>query len=219
MSVRREPLPLAIVISGRGSNMLAIAHACRAGEIEARVTQVIADRATAGGLTSAAELGLPTAVVASTPGDRSGFESALSQEIDGSGAQLIALAGFMKILSAEFVARYTGRLLNIHPSLLPHYKGLHTHRRALDEGAAQHGASVHFVTAELDGGPVILQSSLRVVAGETEQTLSARVQRLEHRIYPQVIGWMASGRLAWRGAPWLDGVPLTGPVVQQESAE
>lgn len=220
MSERREPLPLAIVISGRGSNMLAIAHACRAGQVDARVVRVIADRDTAAGLVAAGQLGLPTAVLTAAPGDRSGFESALAQDLDASGAELIVLAGFMKILSASFVARYTGRLLNIHPSLLPHYKGLHTHRRALEEGATDHGASVHFVTAELDGGPVILQSSLRVVPGETEQALSARVQRLEHRIYPQVVGWIASGRLVWRdGAPWLDGAPLTRPVLQQESAE
>jgi phosphoribosylglycinamide formyltransferase-1 len=217
----REPLPLAIVISGRGSNMLAIAHACRTGAIPARIARVIADRATADGLTAAAHLGLPTALITSAPGaDRSRFEAALSQEIDASGAEVIALAGFMKILSAPFVARYTGRLLNIHPSLLPLFKGLHTHRRALSENAGQHGASVHFVTAELDGGPVILQASLQVAHDETEQSLAARVQRLEHRIYPQVIGWMATGRLAWRdGAPWLDGAPLARPVQQQESAE
>ena len=219
MSARREPLPLAIVISGRGSNMLAIARACGTGNINARVTRVIADRAAAAGLASAGEMGLSTAVVPSTPGGRPGFEAALAREIDASGAELVALAGFMKILSPDFVARYTGRLLNIHPSLLPDYKGLHTHRRVLEEGAVRHGASVHFVTAELDGGPVVLQAALQVVAGETEQTLSARVQRLEHRIYPQVIGWMASGRLAWRGAPWLDGAPLTRPVLQQESAD
>jgi phosphoribosylglycinamide formyltransferase-1 len=219
MSARREPLPLAILISGRGSNMLAIAHACGTGNINARITRVIADRAEAAGLASASELGLPTALVPSTPGDRPRFEAALAQEIDASGADLVALAGFMKILSPDFVARYTGRLLNIHPSLLPDYKGLHTHRRVLEAGAVRHGASVHFVTAELDGGPVVLQSALQIVAGETEQTLSARIQRLEHRIYPQVIGWMASGRLAWRGAPWLDGAPLIRPVLQQESAE
>lgn len=219
MSARREPLPLVILISGRGSNMLAIARACSTGNINACVARVVADRAAAPGLASAGELGLPTAVVPFTPGERPRFEAALAKEIDDSGAQLVALAGFMRVLSPDFVARYTGRLLNIHPSLLPDYKGLHTHRRVLEEGAVHHGASVHFVTAELDGGPVVLQSSLRVAAGETEQTLSARVQRLEHRIYPQVIGWMASGRLVWRGEPWLDGAPLARPVLQQESAE
>jgi phosphoribosylglycinamide formyltransferase-1 len=128
---------------------------------------------------------------------------------------VIALAGFMRILSGPLVASYLGRMLNIHPSLLPRYRGLHTHRRALEAGDAEHGASVHFVTAELDAGPVVLQSKVPVVPGDTEATLSARVQATEHIIYPRVLGWFAERRLAWRdGAAWLDGRRLDAPIVE-----
>ncbi|MGB6485662.1 MAG: formyltransferase family protein, partial [Steroidobacteraceae bacterium] len=128
---------------------------------------------------------------------------------------LIVLAGFMHILSQEFVEARAGRILHIHPSLLPKYRGLHTHRRVLEAGDRVHGASVHFVTAELDGGPLVLQSRVAVRAGDTEDTLSARVQATEHIIYPRVIGWLADGRLAWRDdQPWLDGKPLATPVLE-----
>ena len=127
----------------------------------------------------------------------------------------VILAGFMRVLSAGFVARYEGRMLNIHPSLLPKYTGLHTHRRVLEAGDTVHGASVHFVTAELDGGPLILQSRVPVKTGDTESTLSARVQATEHIIYPRVIGWLADGRLSWGGGrPQLDGSVLHHPVVE-----
>jgi phosphoribosylglycinamide formyltransferase-1 len=126
----------------------------------------------------------------------------------------------MRILSAQFVERYTGRMLNIHPSLLPKYRGLHTHRRVLENGDAAHGASVHFVTAELDGGPLILQSKVAVRPGDTEASLSARVQATEYIIYPQVLGWLADGRLTWgHDRALLDGKPLDNPVVEDMSVD
>jgi phosphoribosylglycinamide formyltransferase 1 len=209
------PLELAVLISGRGSNMLAITRACQEGRIPARVSVVISDRAEAPGLKSAAQLGVPTAVV---PGGGAAglFEARLAEELVSHGAGAIALAGFMRILSGQFVGHYLGRLFNIHPSLLPAYRGLHTHRRVLAAREATHGASVHFVTAELDGGPVILQSRLAVAAGEEEAALTARVQASEYIIYPRVLGWFAQGRLAWRdGAAWLDGQRLNTPLVEE----
>jgi phosphoribosylglycinamide formyltransferase 1 len=216
----RPPLGLAILISGRGTNMLAIARACQAQEISARVTVVISDRAGAAGLASARELGLKTAIVARVPGaDPAQFEQRLAAAIDAQQPDLIALAGFMRILSAPFVERYLGRMLNIHPSILPAYRGLHTHQRVLAAGDDWHGASVHFVTPELDGGPVILQSRVPVQSGDTESTLSARVQASEYIIYPRVLGWFAQGRLTWQdGAAWLDGKPLLNPLVEDFGA-
>jgi phosphoribosylglycinamide formyltransferase-1 len=212
----RPALRLVVVISGRGSNMAAIARECLAHRLAARVDLVVADRPSAGGIAVARELGIPTAVVpfADHP-DRPSFERALGDAIDGARPDLVVLAGFMRILTPGFVGRYAGRMLNIHPSLLPRHRGLHTHRRALEAGDSRHGASVHFVTADLDGGPVVLQSRLEVRPGETEDALSARVQATEHSIYPRVIGWIASGRLAWRDdRAWLDGRPLESPVVE-----
>lgn len=209
-------LRLAIVISGRGSNMLAIARACAAGAIAARVVLVLADRPEAGGIDSARDLGLTVAVVAAGDyAERPQFERALHAAIDASGAQLVVLAGFMRILSPQFVADYAGRMLNIHPSLLPLYPGLHTHERALAAGDRLHGCSVHLVTGVLDGGPVLLQARVPVWPGDTPASLSARVQQQEHIIYPEVIGWIAGGRLNLRGAvPQLDGRPLNGPVIR-----
>ena len=209
-------LPLAVLISGRGSNMAAIAKACAEGRIDASIRTVVSDQPDAGGLALARDLGLQTRTVPfrAFP-ERRDFEHALAEAIDASGAQVVVLAGFMRVLSPEFVDRYLGRMLNIHPSLLPKYRGLHTHRRALEAGDHEHGSSVHFVTAELDGGPVVLQSKVRIRAGDTESTLSARVQATEYIIYPRVIGWLASGRLAWRdGVPWFDGRPLESPLVE-----
>ena len=208
------PLKLAVLISGRGSNMLAIARACSTGALAARIAVVISDRADAAGLARAAELGVATETLA-LPRAGGAFEAALARTLATYQPQVIALAGFMRILSADFVAAYLGRMLNIHPALLPAYRGLHAHARVLAAGERVHGASVHFVTAELDGGPVVLQSQVAVAAGDTEATLSARVQATEHIIYPRVLGWLAEGRLAWReGAAWLDGVRLDTPVVE-----
>jgi phosphoribosylglycinamide formyltransferase 1 len=213
-------LALAIVISGRGSNMVAIARACASGQLRARVAGVIADRQDAGGIALARELRLPVAVVAAREfPDREAFEGALRTAIEASGAQLVILAGFMRILSPRFTQVFAGRMLNIHPSLLPRFPGLHTHERALQEGAAEHGATVHFVTADLDAGPLVLQARVAVRPGDTPAALAARVQRCEHIIYPRVIGWIADGRLKVRdGTAHLDGTPLTRPLLVDESA-
>jgi phosphoribosylglycinamide formyltransferase 1 len=211
-----DPLRLAILISGRGSNMVAIARACAEGRINARVALVLSERPGVAGLDAARGLGIEARVVA-WPGaaERLRFERDLDAALAAAQPDLIVLAGFMRILSQQFVAARAGGILNIHPSLLPNYRGLHTHRRVLEAGDRVHGASVHFVTAELDGGPLILQSRVAVRAGDTEDTLSARVQATEHIIYPRAIGWLSDGRLAWRDdQPWLDGKPLAAPVVE-----
>ena len=196
--------------------MEAVARACRDQRINARVSVVIADRDGAGGLAVARELGLETAVVSwKSFADRAAFERALADVLEAHRAEVIVLAGFMRVLSPEFAQTYAGRLINIHPALLPKYRGLHTHSRVLEAGDAQHGASVHFATAELDGGPVVLQSRLDVRPAETETELAARVLATEHVILPKVLGWLAEGRLSWRdGRGWLDGKPLDAPVVE-----
>ena len=213
------PPRLAILISGGGSNMVSIARACAAGQIPADVAVVIADQARAGGIERARELALPVAVVdrgtfrRDGKLDRLAFEAVLEQNIRAHQADLVILAGFMFVLSANFVERHAGRMLNIHPSLLPRHTGLDTHARALAAGDREHGASVHFVTAELDGGPVIVQSAVPVQPGDDVQHLSARVHAREHIIYPMAIQWLASGRLQWNdGRPLLDGQLLSAPV-------
>ena len=151
--------------------------------------------------------------------DRGSFDAALAAELESSGARLVVLAGFMRILSAEFVQRFAGRLLNIHPSLLPKYKGLDTHVRALAAGDSHHGASVHYVTAELDGGPVVMQGRLRIRPGDTPDAVSARVHTLEHIIYPHVCTLIATGRVEWRaGSVFFDGAPLTSPLIEEHDA-
>jgi phosphoribosylglycinamide formyltransferase-1 len=210
----RAPLKLAILISGRGSNMSAILRAALSGAIAVEPALVIADRGDAPGLASAAGLGVPTLA---WPGERhdGSFEAMLLRTLESVQPDAIALAGFMRILSPALVGRYLGRMLNVHPSLLPAYRGLHTHRRVLAAGDTEHGASVHFVTPELDAGPVVLQSKVAVLPGDTEATLATRVLATEHVIYPRVLGWLAAGRLSFRsGAPWLDGQRLVAPVVE-----
>jgi phosphoribosylglycinamide formyltransferase-1 len=217
MSTGRPPLRLGVLISGRGSNMQAVARACRERRINAEIAVVVADREDAGGLAIARELGLDTAVVPWKQfADRAAFERALTDVLEGHRAEIIVLAGFMRILSPEFADAFAGRLINIHPALLPKYRGLHTHERCLEAGDTEHGASVHFATAELDGGPVILQSRLDVRPAETAKDLAARVLATEHVILPRVLGWLADGRLVWRdGRGWLDGKPLDAPIVEQ----
>jgi len=212
-----RPLPFAVLISGRGSNMLALAQGASDGAIAGRVTLVISDRADAAGLVAAARRGLATRLIEPLRGvERAAFGLTLSDAIEQSGAELVALAGFMRILDAGFVQRWRGRLLNIHPSLLPAHRGLHTHRRVLAAGDRQHGCTVHFVTEELDAGPAVIQGRLPVCAGETEESLSARVQRLEHIIYPRAVGWFAAGRLTWKDeTAWLDSRRLTDPVIEE----
>jgi phosphoribosylglycinamide formyltransferase-1 len=213
-------LPVAVVISGRGSNMEAIVRASQRPNSGFQVVRVIADRETAAGIARANSLGVPTSVVPVKQfADRESFDAALAQELDASGVRLVALAGFMRILSTSFVERFAGKLLNIHPSLLPKYKGLDTHARALAASDSHHGASVHYVTAELDGGPVVMQGRLRVRSGETPDALSARVHELEHIIYPHVCSLIASGRVAWRdGTVQFDGKPLPAPLLEENDA-
>ncbi len=212
----QPPLRLAILISGRGSNMATLARAGRQRSINAQTVIVLSDRADAAGIALARDLGLEAKVIAWRGASRrEEFERDLAEAIDASRADLVVLAGFMRVLSKPFVERYAGRMLNIHPSLLPKYRGLHTHRRVIEARENEHGASVHFVTAELDGGPVALQSKVHVAPDDTEATLSARVQATEHVIYPRVVGWIADGRLLSRAdRAWLDGKPLETPVVE-----
>jgi len=217
---QRQPLRLAVLISGRGSNMATIARAGIQGLINAQTVLVLCDRADAAGIAVARDLGIEARLIPwRGAAGRDEFERELAEALDASRPDLVVLAGFMRVLSERFVARYAGRMLNIHPSLLPRYRGLHTHRRVLEAGDREHGASVHFVTAELDGGPIALQSRVPVAPADTEASLSARVQATEHIIYPRVIGWIADGRLVARGdRAWLDGKPLEAPVVEEFGA-
>ncbi|MDR0701594.1 MAG: phosphoribosylglycinamide formyltransferase [Azoarcus sp.] len=186
-----------ILISGRGSNMEAIV---RAGIPGARIGAVISNRADAAGLSFAARRGVDTAVVAhGDHADRARFDAALQAAIDAHAPDLVVLAGFMRVLGEDFVRHYAGRLLNIHPSLLPSFPGLHTHRRALAAGVRVHGATVHFVTLELDGGPVVIQAVVPVLPDDDEDSLAARVLAEEHRIYPQAVRWFVEGRLSIMG--------------------
>lgn len=185
-----------ILISGRGSNMEALIRAKAQGELPVDIAAVISNRPEAKGLETAAEAGIETAVLDhKTFATREGFDRALVECIDQFKPDLVVLAGFMRILTADFVRHYEGRLMNIHPSLLPAFPGLHTHQRALDEGIRVHGCTVHFVTAELDHGPVIIQAAVPVLDGDTEEALGKRVLVCEHQIYPQAVRWFAEGRL------------------------
>ncbi len=187
---------LVILISGRGSNMVAIAQACRDEGWPARVAAVVAHRADAPGVSAARALGLPVEVVESAGrADREAFDAELAARIEAHRPDLVVLAGYMRILSAAFVARFAGRLVNIHPSLLPAFPGLHTHRRALAAGVKVHGATVHLVTDALDDGPILAQVAVPVLPDDDEDALAARVLRAEHRLYPAALRWWVEGRL------------------------
>lgn len=207
-------LRLAVLISGRGTNMRAIAAACAAGRIHAQIVTVIASRSDAPGLALARELGLRAEGLRPQDfRDRAAYDAELRRRIENADAELVVLAGFMRILGDQFVDAFAGRLVNIHPSLLPRHKGLHTHRRALECGDREHGASVHFVTHELDGGPVVAQARLSVRPFEAEPALSARVQSAEHTLYPRTLAWIAERRLTWTAqGPRFDGLPLEKPL-------
>jgi len=183
---------IVILISGRGSNMQAILEA----RLPLTVAAVISNDPAAAGLATAQKHGVATQVVDHRAfGNRAAFDRALAAAIDAFSPDLVVLAGFMRILTAEFVDHYRGRILNIHPSLLPSFTGLHTHRRALEAGVKAHGCSVHFVTPELDHGPIVAQAVVPVLDGDSEDTLAARVLAQEHRIYPQAVEWFCAGRL------------------------
>lgn len=183
---------IVILISGRGSNMQALL----AARLPVTIAAVISNEPKAAGLATAQQYGVATRVVAHRAHpDRAVFDTALAKEIDAFEPDLVVLAGFMRILTDDFVARYRGRLINIHPSLMPAFTGLHTHRRALESGVKVHGCSVHFVTPKLDHGPIVIQAAVPVLPGDDEDSLAARVLEQEHRIYPQAIRWFCGDRL------------------------
>lgn len=202
---------IVVLISGNGSNLQAIIDACADGTISnARIAAVVSNKADAYGLERARQAGIDTVCLAAAEySDRDSFDRAMAEHIDTYQPDLVVLAGFMRILSGEFVRHYQGRMLNIHPSLLPKYTGLHTHQRAMEAGDKEHGTSVHFVTEELDGGPVILQAKVPIFDDDTVDEIIARVQEQEHRIYPLVANWFLQGRLSMEGGlARLDGEPL-----------
>jgi phosphoribosylglycinamide formyltransferase 1 len=187
---------IVILISGRGSNMRSIALACQSEKWPAQVVAVIANRPDAAGLAFAAQHGIATAVVDHKAfSTREAFDAALAQAIDAHAADLVVLAGFMRILGADCVRKYEGRMLNIHPSLLPAFTGLHTHRRAIEAGCKLAGATVHFVTTALDHGPIVLQAAVPVLPGDDEKALAERVLVKEHVIYPRAVRWFVQGQL------------------------
>jgi phosphoribosylglycinamide formyltransferase-1 len=186
----------AILISGRGSNMTALIEAAKDPTYPAEIVLVVSNRPEAGGVSRAAAEVIATEVVDHTrfPKDREGFERALQSTLESHRIEIVCLAGFMRVLTTWFVSRWSGRLLNIHPALLPAFKGLDTHRRALEAGASEHGATVHFVVPEMDSGPIITQGAVPVRRGDTEEMLSKRVLKIEHRIYPIALRLVASGQ-------------------------
>lgn len=188
---------IVILISGRGSNMEALIAARDAGTLPVNIAAVISNRPDAKGLETAAKAGIATRSLDHKAfAGREAFDAALAECIDEFAPDLVILAGFMRILTPDFVRHYDGRLLNIHPSLLPSFPGLHTHQRALDEGVRIHGCTVHFVTAELDHGPVVIQAAVPVLDCDDEDSLAARILRQEHRIYPQAVRWFVEGKLS-----------------------
>ena len=207
-----------VLISGSGSNLQALIDSIAKDGNPARIAAVISNRADAYGLERARQAGIATRVLDHKQFDgREAFDAALIEAIDGFAPQLVVLAGFMRILTGDFVRHYEGRLLNIHPSLLPKHKGLHTHQRALEAGDNEHGCSVHFVTEELDGGPLVVQAVVPVESGDTPESLAQRVHSQEHHIYPLAMRWFAEGRLRLgaTGAQ-LDGkdLPTTGHLIR-----
>ncbi len=208
-------LPIAVLISGRGSNLQAIIDGVTSGKLPAEIRVVISNHPDAAGLSRAKRAGIPTQVLGHDAfDDRDAFDKALADLIDSHGVELVLLAGFMRILSPAFVKHFAGRILNIHPSLLPNFQGLHTHEKALKAGADRHGASVHFVTEDLDGGPVIVQASVPILPDDDADRLAERVLVQEHRIYPLAVRWYAEGllRLSEDGVI-MDGKLLTAPVL------
>lgn len=214
MSNPSDKLPVVILISGRGSNLQAILDQAAGGALPIDIRAVISNVPGAYGLERARRAGIETQVLSHKAFvDRDSYDRALIELIDRYAPGLVVLAGFMRILTPAFVRHYARRLLNIHPSLLPRHRGLNTHARALEEGDTEHGASVHLVTEELDGGPVLLQARVPVHPGDSPETLAARVLEQEHRLYPEVIRWFAEGRIDFDDdQPRLDGRPLTEPV-------
>jgi len=206
----------AILISGSGTNLQAFIDAVADGNLNLELAVVFSNNPDAYGLERAEQAGIPTACIQHSDfPDRASFDHAVIEELDRHSPDLLILAGFMRILSPAFVTHYAGKILNIHPALLPLYPGLNTHQRVLDAGDQWHGSTVHFVTEKLDAGPRILQGRLEVVAGETADELATRVQTVEHQIYPQAAGWVGSGKVTFRDEQaWVDGELAAEPVIQ-----
>jgi len=215
MPMMQRKCPIVVLISGSGSNLQAIIDAQQQPGYPAQISAVISNIAGVKGLERAAKAGIPTHVISHQGfNDRQSYDREISSVIDQYDPCLVILAGFMRILSDWFVEHYAGKLLNIHPSLLPKYKGLNTHQKALDAGDSLHGATVHFVTPVLDGGPLILQAAVPVMAHDSATSLAARVLEKEHIIYPLAINWVASGRVNMiNGTVMMDGEKLQHPVL------
>lgn len=205
---------VAILISGSGTNLQAFIDAISQGTLTVEIVVVLSSRSDAYGLTRARDANIPTECVQNENyPDRAAFDEAMATTLERYKPDLLILAGFMRILTSTFVKRFEGRILNIHPALLPNFRGLNTHQRAIDAGEKWHGSTVHFVTEELDAGPMILQGRVPVLCDDTEFLLSARVQALEHKIYPEAAALFASGRLEFRnGESWLDDSRLDEPI-------
>ena len=223
MAVTNQPARLVVLISGGGSNLQSFIDACNKGNsnLNARIVAVISNKPEAKGLDRASQAGIPNIIVDHRAfGSREEFDANLGDVIDSFAPDLVILAGFMRILTPDFVNRFIGKLINIHPSLLPAYPGLHTHQRALDAGDAEAGATVHFVTPELDGGPAILQAKVPILADDNASSLAARVLSVEHKIYPTAAQWFCSGRLEMKdGQAILDNQVLgrAGRTFSQDS--
>ena len=211
---------VAVLLSGRGSNFQSLLNASLEGSLGGEISLVISNRPGAGGLSIAQDACIETALIDhQCYPTRETFDQELAGAIDSAQPDLVLLAGFMRILTPAFVARFSKRLMNIHPSLLPLYPGLHTHQRALDNGDSHAGATVHYVTGELDGGPSVLQARVPVNSGDDADTLAARVLEVEHRIYPMAVNWHLSGRLTWHDGSLLkDGAPVPSSGALWESA-
>jgi phosphoribosylglycinamide formyltransferase-1 len=209
------------MISGGGSNLQAIMDHIEAEKLDIQISLVISNRTDAYGLKRAEKAGISTAIIDHTQFEsRALFDQAMIAEIDSHEHELIVMAGFMRILSHEFVTHYAGRLINIHPSLLPAYKGLRTHQRALADSVAHHGATVHYVTLELDSGAAIVQGKVPVLEGDDEESLQSRVHRIEHIIYPTVVEWIAHGRLHCReDKVYLDDKLLEHPIIIEQASD
>ncbi|ACE86321.1 phosphoribosylglycinamide formyltransferase [Cellvibrio japonicus] len=216
-----KPLRVVVLISGSGSNLQALIDAKNKGELPIEIAAVISNCPDVQGLARAAKAGIPTLVLDhKTYASREAFDRALMAAIDAYTPGLVVLAGFMRILTAGFTEHYLGRMLNIHPSLLPKFQGLHTHQRAIDAGETRHGVTVHFVTAELDGGPACVQASVPILPTDDAGLLAKRVQRQEHVIYPLAVKWFAEGKLSMeQGKAWLNGELLPASGFQIESQE
>ena len=201
---------IVVLLSGRGSNFQSLLNASLTGELSGSIDLVISNRPQAGGLAIANNANIDTALIDHQAyATRDAFDADLAGVIDSVSPDLIVLAGFMRILTQGFVSQFAGRLLNIHPSLLPLYPGLNTHQRALDNGDTHAGATVHYVTGELDGGPSVIQAKVPIESGDTKDRLADRILQVEHQIYPQAVNWHLSGRLALRnGVLYKDSVPL-----------